>query len=63
MFGAKKKKNDSINFRYVECTSSAIQALVLFKEKYPLHRSDKIENCIKKATDFVQKTQNDDGSW
>jgi cycloartenol synthase len=47
----------------VECTSSAIQALALFNEKYPLHRSKKIKNCLKKAVDYVQKTQNNDGSW
>ncbi|XP_078166360.1 cycloartenol synthase-like isoform X2 [Carex rostrata] len=52
-----------VEYPYVECTSSAIQALVLFKEKYALHRRDEIENCIKRATAFVQKTQNDDGSW
>ncbi|XP_078153998.1 cycloartenol Synthase-like [Carex rostrata] len=56
-------KDTMVEYSYVECTSSSIQALVLFKEKYPLHRSDEIENGIKRATDFIQKKQNDDGSW
>lgn len=49
--------------RYVECTSSVIQALALFREKYPGHRKDEIDQCIRKATEFIAKLQNDDGSW
>ncbi|KAJ4815916.1 Terpene cyclase/mutase family member [Rhynchospora pubera] len=52
-----------VEYQYVECTSSAIQALLLFNEKYPLYRSDDIQKCIKKATSYVLKSQNDDGSW
>jgi hypothetical protein len=49
--------------RYVECTSSVIQALTLFHEKYPGHRKDEIDQCIRRATEFIEKLQNDDGSW
>lgn len=49
--------------RYVECTSSVIQALALFREKYPGHRKDEIDQCIRNATEFIEKLQNDDGSW
>ncbi|KAJ3704800.1 hypothetical protein LUZ61_008505 [Rhynchospora tenuis] len=53
----------TVESQYVECTSSAIQALLLFHEKYPLHRVDDIRNCVNRAINYVQKTQNDDGSW
>ncbi|KAL6335637.1 hypothetical protein AAG906_030775 [Vitis piasezkii] len=35
---------------YVECTASAIQALVLFKKLYPQHRTKEIDNFITNAT-------------
>nr|UMM64880.1 2,3-oxidosqualene cyclase [Avena strigosa] len=52
-----------VEHQYVECTSSVIQALALFREKYPGHRKDEIEQCIRRATKFIEKLQNDDGSW
>uniref|UniRef100_A0A0E0LSF4 Terpene cyclase/mutase family member n=1 Tax=Oryza punctata TaxID=4537 RepID=A0A0E0LSF4_ORYPU len=48
-----------VEHQYVECTSSVIQALALFREKYPGHRRDEIDQCIKKATEFIEKF----GSW
>ncbi|KAF3336513.1 Cycloartenol synthase 2 [Carex littledalei] len=50
-------------FICVECTSSVIQALMLFKERYPRHRMREIEQCIKASKEYIKKTQNDDGSW
>ncbi|KAB8692523.1 hypothetical protein FH972_026345 [Carpinus fangiana] len=52
-----------IEHEYVECTSSAIQAFVLFKKLYPMHRKKEIENSIKNATQFLQDIQMPDGSW
>ncbi|XBI77771.1 hypothetical protein VPH35_087583 [Triticum aestivum] len=50
--------------RYVECTSSVIQGLVLFREMYPKHcRMEEIENCIQKAVDYIESIQRSDGSW
>ncbi|XP_052885758.1 lupeol synthase-like [Gossypium arboreum] len=49
--------------RYVECTSSSIQALVLFKKLYPGHREQEIEICIRKAEKFMEDIQYPDGSW
>ncbi|MED6224428.1 Lupeol synthase [Stylosanthes scabra] len=48
---------------YVECTSSAVQALVLFRKLYPNHRREEIDNCISKAIQYIEDTQNPDGSW
>ncbi|KAK6941196.1 Squalene cyclase, C-terminal [Dillenia turbinata] len=52
-----------IEREYVECTSSAIQGLALFKKIYPNHRRKEIENCISRALEYIEETQNPDGSW
>lgn len=49
--------------RYVECTSSSIQAVVLFKRLFPSHRKREIETFITKATNYMKETQKKDGSW
>ncbi|KAJ3693471.1 hypothetical protein LUZ60_008951 [Juncus effusus] len=51
------------DYSYVECTSAAIQALALFKKKYPMHRRGEIEKRIGNAKNYVKNIQNDDGSW
>ncbi|XP_027117731.2 lupeol synthase-like [Coffea arabica] len=52
-----------IEREYVECTSSAIQALSLFKKLYPGHRKAEVESCISRAIDYIENEQEDDGSW
>ncbi|KAJ8445210.1 LOW QUALITY PROTEIN: hypothetical protein Cgig2_024416 [Carnegiea gigantea] len=52
-----------IEREYVECTSSAIQALSLFKKFYPTHRRKEVENSISKAVQYIENSQNPDGSW
>ncbi|EXC12812.1 Cycloartenol synthase [Morus notabilis] len=52
-----------IDYQYVECTSSAIQGLKLFKKLYPGHRTKEIEACLTKALRFIHSIQLADGSW
>ncbi|XP_076940449.1 cycloartenol synthase-like [Bidens hawaiensis] len=52
-----------IDYPYVECTSAAIQALVLFKKLYPNHRKEEVQRCINKAAAFIESIQAPDGSW
>lgn len=52
-----------IRTSYVECTSSAIQGLLLFKKMHPSHRRDEIETCIERAIHYIEKSQEGDGSW
>ncbi|KAH6813224.1 camelliol C synthase 1, partial [Perilla frutescens var. frutescens] len=52
-----------IEHEYAECTSSAIQALVLFNNFYPNHRNKEIEIFITKAIGYLQHVQRPDGSW
>ncbi|KAF5196112.1 Lupeol synthase, partial [Thalictrum thalictroides] len=55
-------KNIVVEHEYVECTSAAIQALVMFKKLYPKHRTHEIEVFIEKAIDFIEEMQRPDGS-
>ncbi|XP_038711569.1 beta-amyrin synthase-like isoform X1 [Tripterygium wilfordii] len=52
-----------IEHEYVECTSSSIQALAMFRKLYPGHRKKEIERFIARASQFVQDIQMPDGSW
>uniref|UniRef100_A0A7N0VCJ8 Terpene cyclase/mutase family member n=1 Tax=Kalanchoe fedtschenkoi TaxID=63787 RepID=A0A7N0VCJ8_KALFE len=52
-----------IEYEYVECTSSVLQALVLFKNLYPEHRKREIEISITNAAQFIEDVQLSDGSW
>lgn len=49
--------------RYVECTSSLIQALILFNGIYPSYRHEEIEKNIKSGALLIEKQQRKDGSW
>lgn len=55
--------NIMIDYQYVECTSAVIQGLGSFKKSYPGHRKEEIEACMVKAIDFIERTQQPDGSW
>ncbi|KAK9757074.1 hypothetical protein RND81_01G137800 [Saponaria officinalis] len=52
-----------IEYEYVECTSSAIQALVLFKKLHPEHKTVEIDDFIVKASKFLEDNQYPNGSW
>ncbi|KAJ9691010.1 hypothetical protein PVL29_013262 [Vitis rotundifolia] len=55
--------NVVIEHEYMECTSSAIQTLLLFKKLYPNHRRKEVDNFIERATRYVENVQRPDGSW
>ncbi|KAK9076017.1 hypothetical protein SSX86_004347 [Deinandra increscens subsp. villosa] len=52
-----------IEHEYVECTSSAMQALVLFKKLHPTYRRQEIETFLTNAGGYLEKMQMSDGSW
>ncbi|XP_062174156.1 beta-amyrin synthase-like [Alnus glutinosa] len=56
-------KDIVVEHEHLECTASAIQALVLFKKLYPEHRKEEIQDFMKKAVQFIQDIQMPDGSW
>ncbi|CAJ1951641.1 unnamed protein product [Sphenostylis stenocarpa] len=47
----------------VECTSSSIQGLALFTERYPTYKRKEIETCIAEAAKYIESIQLADGSW
>lgn len=55
--------NMIIDHPYPECTSSVLQALVLFKEQHSGYRTKEIEKCITNAAKFIESRQGEDGSW
>ncbi|GLT26066.1 hypothetical protein SLA2020_011530 [Shorea laevis] len=56
-------ESDLVQMEYVECTSSAIQSLALFRRLYPNHRRNEIDSCISRAASYIEEAQNPDGSW
>ncbi|GLT94391.1 hypothetical protein SLE2022_121330 [Rubroshorea leprosula] len=56
-------ESDLVEMEYVECTSSAIQSLALFRRLYPKHRWNEIDSCISRAASYIEEAQNPDGSW
>ncbi|WRX26499.1 Squalene cyclase [Theobroma cacao] len=53
----------AIEGEYAECTSSAIQALVLFSQLYPGYQKKDIETSVTNAVQFLEGSQMEDGSW
>jgi len=56
-------RNIVCDYPSVECTSSVLDALILFKEMYPEYCRKEIDDCIKKSVVFIEKNQKKDGSW
>ncbi|KAG6673257.1 hypothetical protein I3842_16G101900 [Carya illinoinensis] len=48
---------------YVECTSSALQGLAIFRKFYHKHRRTEIDSSISRALQYIQDVQEPDGSW
>ena len=42
-----------IDYDYVECSSSALQALCQFREQYPAHRRGEVERAIQRCIEYV----------
>nr|AAU90159.1 hypothetical protein [Oryza sativa Japonica Group] len=55
--------NIIVDYPSVECTSSVLQALIMFSECYPVYRKEEIGKCIKNASKFIENKQRKDGSW
>ncbi|KAJ1270213.1 hypothetical protein BS78_06G036700 [Paspalum vaginatum] len=55
--------NIVVDYPSVECTSSVLQALIMFRELDQGYRKEEIENCIISASKFIEKEQRKDGSW
>uniref|UniRef100_A0A2P2ML73 Taraxerol synthase n=1 Tax=Rhizophora mucronata TaxID=61149 RepID=A0A2P2ML73_RHIMU len=56
-------ENIVVEHEYVEVTASAINALVMFKKRYPGYREKEIEHFISKAVHYLIQTQFPNGPW
>eukprot|EP00190_Bangiopsis_sp_CCMP1999_P005493 CAMPEP_0198733352 /NCGR_PEP_ID=MMETSP1475-20131203/45031_1 /TAXON_ID= ORGANISM="Unidentified sp., Strain CCMP1999" /NCGR_SAMPLE_ID=MMETSP1475 /ASSEMBLY_ACC=CAM_ASM_001111 /LENGTH=733 /DNA_ID=CAMNT_0044496637 /DNA_START=86 /DNA_END=2286 /DNA_ORIENTATION=+ len=52
-----------VDYDYVECTSSSVQALSAFRKKFPDHRRQEVDRAIKRGADRIIELQRPDGSW
>jgi lanosterol synthase len=55
--------NIMVDYSYTECSSAALQALMLFHEIFPDVEKQNIITSIKKGLKFVLNQQRSDGSW
>jgi len=55
--------NIMIDYSYIECSSSAMQALTDFSKQFPQHRADEIKVAVERGAVFIEEMQRDDGSW
>ncbi|KAL5199525.1 hypothetical protein ABZP36_020728 [Zizania latifolia] len=55
--------NIMVDHPSVECTSSVLQALIMFKELDPVYRKEEIGKCTENASKFIEREQQKDGSW
>ncbi|OGM45820.1 hypothetical protein ABOM_005526 [Aspergillus bombycis] len=58
MFGQVMTEHD-----YVECTSSCITALDLFRDRKSGYRSKEVDDAIERGVQYVERSQKEDGSW
>ncbi|XP_065879602.1 beta-amyrin synthase-like isoform X2 [Euphorbia lathyris] len=52
-----------VEYDYVECTASVIVSFVLFKKLHSGYRKKDVEIALAKATQYLENTQNSNGSW
>ncbi|KAG8516570.1 Lanosterol synthase [Galemys pyrenaicus] len=52
-----------IDYTYVECTSSVMQALSHFQQEFPEHRPEEIRDTLERGLEFCRRQQRADGSW
>lgn len=52
-----------VDYSYVECTSSCIKALAMFRKHFPNYLPNEINASIKRGINYIKKKQRPDGSW
>ncbi|XP_037685834.1 lanosterol synthase isoform X3 [Choloepus didactylus] len=52
-----------IDYTYVECTSSVMQALAHFGEQFPDHRTGEVRETLRRGLQYCRQKQRADGSW
>ncbi|XP_076975368.1 lanosterol synthase [Tamandua tetradactyla] len=52
-----------IDYTFVECTSSVLQALKQFHAQFPDHRAEEVRETLRRGLQYCRQTQRADGSW
>jgi squalene/oxidosqualene cyclase-like protein len=52
-----------VDYSYVECTSSCLQALNAYRQRFPSAYTDRIERALQHGRRFLENAQRVDGSW
>ncbi|KAI9337932.1 terpenoid cyclases/protein prenyltransferase alpha-alpha toroid [Obelidium mucronatum] len=55
--------NIMVEYTYPECTTSVVLGLAEFREHFPNHRRQEIDDTITKAVKYILDIQRPDGSW
>lgn len=63
MNGSQIFMNIMVDYSHIECTSSCIQALVLFNKYYPNYRKDEIFKSIRYGLKYLKMKQEKDGKF
>jgi len=56
-------KDIMIEYQYIECTSSCVQTLCMFRKDFPDYRRRAIADAVDAGIRFIKKKQRPDGSW
>ena len=56
-------KDIMIDYTYVECTSSCVHSLILFRDAFPDYRSTAVTDAIEAGVNVIKAKQRADGSW
>lgn len=52
-----------IEYEYVECTSSCVTALALYRQRDPEYRTADVSRAIERGVGYILSKQRPDGSW
>lgn len=52
-----------VEYDYIECTSSAITALGLFRTQNNKYRAREVRDAIDQGAQYIRQTQHEDGGW
>jgi lanosterol synthase len=56
-------KDIMVEYEYIECTSSCVQTLCMFREDFPEYRRAAIDKAVRAGVDYIKRVQRPDGSW
>lgn len=52
-----------VDYSHIECTSSVMQSLIVFRDRFPDVRRKEVDAALKGGIQYAKKSQREDGSW